>query len=167
MDNQNHQRRQQERTVAVGGVESGNLLIYHRLHLHFGFHSREAVGGVALQLDGVHLVDKYGVGTQQGGFVVVERAHVGKDRHMGCPFGCQVGGEIPWEVEDGMHVAVFHQPFGFGHGGAFVFHGDFRRGLHLVDKPAALVAVGLVDYGYRQVGDILIPIHEAEDDRVE
>ena len=167
VDDENDECGEEEGAVAVGGVEGGDFLIDDGLHLLLCGETGEAVGGIALELDGVHFVDEDGVGAEECGFVVVEGAHVGEDGHMGSAFGGEVGGEVFGEEEDGVDVAVFHQSFGLGHRGAFVFDGDFGSGLHFVDEAAAFVAEGLVDDSDGEVGDVLLLVHEAEDDGVE
>ena len=103
---QHEQHRQEEAAVAPRGVEGRNLLVGDGLQLYVGVLAREACHCVALQLDGVHLVDEHGVGTQQGRLVVVERAHVGKDAHMGRLHARQPLREVLGEVEDGVYLVV-------------------------------------------------------------
>ena len=164
---QHEQRRQEEAAVAPRGVEGRDFLVGDRLQLYLGVLAGEACHCVALQLDGVHLVDEHGVGAQQGGLVVVERAHVGKDADMGRLHGGQPLREVLGEVEDGVYLVVLQQLLRFVHIAALVFDVDFRRGVELVDEAFALRAHSLVDHRHRQVLHVLGLVHVAEDEGVE
>lgn len=164
---QHEQRRQEEAAVASCGVEGRNLLVGDGLQLYVGILAGEALHGVPFQLDGVHLIDEHGVGAQQGGLVVVERTHVGKDAYVGRLHARQPLREVLGEVEDGVYLVVLQQLLRFVHIAALVFDVDFRRGVEFVDEAFALRAYGLVDHRHGQVLHVLGAVHVAEDERVE
>ena len=167
VDHQHQQDGQEEAAVASGGVEQGGVLHHYGLHLYRGFLAGQSCLLVALQLDGVHLVDKHAVAAGEGGLVVVERTHVAEhDDPSGAQIG-QPGGEVFGEVEDSPHLMVAHQRLRLGQVVAAVADIELGRGVELVDKAFADVAGVLVDNGGGHLLHILVVVDVAEKQRVD
>lgn len=167
VDDEHEQRGEEEAGEAACGVVELDVVVDYRLHKVGSLLTGNACKGVALQLDGVHLVDEDVVASEEGVFVVEERAHVAHDSNAGGTQRRQTGAIVVREVEDGMDAVVVHQMPGFGQVATMVSHFDFGSGFEFVDETVACLAVGVVDNGHGEVDDGFFVIYRAEDERIE
>ena len=120
-----------------------------------------------MQFDGVHLVDEDVVASEEGVFVVEERAHVAHDSNAGGTKRSQSRAVVVREIEDGMDAVVVHQMPGFSQVATMISHFDFGGGFEFVDEAVACLTVGVVDNGHGEVDDGFFVIYRAEDEWIE